>query len=175
MLTTRELLAAVKAAQAIPSNYALARVLGVPENTVANWHTGRNLPSDEWSAKLAALARLDPDHVVACVHAERAQNDDVRALWTRIAKRLQATAAAALTAIVSVWIALAPSGEAQAAARGYAAPVPCEQHLVRDIHCRVLRALRRLRRWLARARHDMCGRPLVVPLLGVRPEPGAVA
>lgn len=157
-MTTRELLAAVKAAQSIPSNYALARILGVPENTVANWHTGRNLPNDEWAAKLAVMANMDAGHVVACVHAERAQSDDARELWTKIAERLRAAAAVALTAIVSVWITLVPAGDAQAMARGAGQVAGCELGAALSIHCRqLLAALARLLRRIAQRRHPLMG------------------
>ena len=52
MLTSRELLAAVRAAQDIPSNYRLARVLDVPEQSVQRWNSGKHTPDDETAARL---------------------------------------------------------------------------------------------------------------------------
>ncbi|MEN9924378.1 MAG: hypothetical protein RL268_504 [Pseudomonadota bacterium] len=114
MLSTRDLLAAVKASQGLPSNYALARFLKVTDVTVANWHHGRTCPDDEMGAKLAALAGLDEGFVVASMHAERAQNEGARQVWQRIAQRLQAAAAILAAVIVSLVAVLAPPGAAHA-------------------------------------------------------------
>jgi hypothetical protein len=112
------------------------------------------------AARLAEMGKLDVGYVIASMHAERAQNDDARQLWQTIAKRLQATAAAVLTAIVSVWIALAPSGDAQAMARVAGAPagVNSTAHTVYIVAC-CTRAVRRLRQRFVRAWHDIFSTP----------------
>lgn len=117
MLTTSDLLAAVKHAQGIPSNYRLARIIGVTDATVANWKHGRNLPDDPMCERLAQMAGLDPAYVIASIYAERAANDDSKRIWSGIAKRLQGLAAGLATVIVSVWISWLAPGDAQAAVR----------------------------------------------------------
>lgn len=115
-MTARELLSYVRAAQAIPSNYALAGVLGVPIKTVQRWNTGANTPDDAMAARLAHLAGLDPDTVVAEMQAERANDPTERARWQRIAARLAAApavAACALAAVIlSLWTTGGPDGGA---------------------------------------------------------------
>lgn len=111
-MTARELLARVRAAQGIPSNYALAARLGVPIKTVQRWNTGSNTPDDATSARLAQLAGLDPDEVVAGMQAERANDPTERARWERIAARLARAPAAAAAAILALWITGGPDGGA---------------------------------------------------------------
>lgn len=111
-MTVRDLLAAVRAAQGIPSNYRLARVLGVTETTVQRWNTGANLPDDAMSARLAEMAGFDPDMVVASMHAERAHEPGERARWTRIAERLGTAAMLAVCAMVALWTTGTPDGGA---------------------------------------------------------------
>lgn len=111
MLTIPDLLTAAKTGAGIPSSYRLARVLGVTDNTVGNWQHGRAFPSDSTAAELARMAGLDPDAVVAAVHALRATSADERVRWERIAHRLQAAAAAVF---LSFGLVLAPDAQAGA-------------------------------------------------------------
>lgn len=101
MFTTLDLIEAAKTAQAIPSNYRLARVLEVPEGTVQRWNTGRNLPDDAACFRLAELAHLDPGFVVASIRAERAKDAAESMTWRKIAARLQAAGSAAAVVILS--------------------------------------------------------------------------
>lgn len=114
MLTTRELLAQVRHAQGLPSNYALARALGFSEKSIQRWNTGAHTPDDETAARLAELAGLDPDAVVAAMHAERAQSEGERQRWHRIAERLRSATAAAV-ALACLGFTGGPDGGAQAA------------------------------------------------------------
>jgi hypothetical protein len=114
MITTAELLAAVRDAQGIPSNYRLARVLDVPENTVARWQTGRHVPDDSMVIRLAGMAGLDAGATLAAMHAQRATDDGLRAAWASIAARLQQAGAAALAVILSVVIFGSPDAQARA-------------------------------------------------------------
>lgn len=111
-MTSRELLAAVRQAQGLPSNYALARVLGIRDNTLQRWHAEAGAPDDAMAARLATMARLDPDAVVAAMHAQRAGDDEERARWQRIARRLEVTAALAVCAVLSLFVGGGPDGGA---------------------------------------------------------------
>lgn len=99
---TRELLEAAKTAHAIPSNYRLARVLGVTDNTLGNWQSGRSIPNTALAMRLAEMAGRDPAIVVAELAAERAQDDDERDLWRGIAARLRQAGMACLVGAVMV-------------------------------------------------------------------------
>ena len=102
MLTTFDLLSAAKANSGIPSNYRLARILDVPDNTVVRWNTGRNKPDDEMVRRLAELAGLDPAPVVAAIRAERAAPGPMRDLWSGMAAMLSKASATAALAVVAV-------------------------------------------------------------------------
>ncbi len=87
-MTLTELLDAVKTRNNLTSNYALARFLDTRETTVWRWTSGRNLPDEETCARLAFLAGLDEDYVIASMAAERAREPSSKERWTRIAARL---------------------------------------------------------------------------------------
>lgn len=87
MLTTSTLMDAAKAAQSIPSDYRLARVLGASENTLYYWRRGRSC-DDEHAAKLAAMAGLNVGFVLVCIAAERAKDPITKAGYTAAAQAL---------------------------------------------------------------------------------------
>lgn len=88
MLTTSDLLAAAKRGAAIPSNYRLARVMGLSDNTVFRWSSGAGAPDDLHAARLAEMAGLDVEYVVASMKAAREKDPELRAIWARMAERL---------------------------------------------------------------------------------------
>ena len=106
------LLDAAKRKQSIPSNYRLARVLGVSDNTMTKWATGRSSPGDVYATRLANMAGLDPGVVLAELAAERSTDDETRDAWKSIAERLRH---AGLAAIFGLAIGFAgPAPEARA-------------------------------------------------------------
>ena len=114
MLTSKDLLAAVRAAQGIPSNYRLARLLDVPEKTVQRWNTCANAPDDAMALRLAELARLDAAEVLAAMYAQRAADGPMAGVWRSIAERLQGAAVAVLVAVLSLFVGGGPDAGAQA-------------------------------------------------------------
>jgi len=130
MLTTASLLAAAKAAQGIPSNYRLARVLDVPETTVQRWNTGKSIPDDAKSVQLAQLAKLDPVEVVAAMHAERASKGPMAEIYQAIAERAGQAAAAAFVAVILSTFTGGPDGTALAATRANASDAGCSVYYV---------------------------------------------
>lgn len=141
-MNTTDLLHAVRAAHGLPSNYALARFLDVRETTLWRWSSGRNTPDDPTAARLAELAGLDPDSVVAAMHAERAQTEAERARWHRIADRLKGFAAGVLAALF-FGIGGPPNGGAHASAAAFpVAPATVPSLLI-------MSTARRAARWLA--------------------------
>lgn len=99
MITTNDVLDRVKAVQGITSEYRLCRVVGVTDQTLARWRKGL-APSDEYAAKLANLARLDPGFVVASLAAERSKDPTISAVFADIARRLQLLDVANLAAVL---------------------------------------------------------------------------
>ena len=146
-MDSRELLAAVRAAQGIPSNYRLARVLGLPDTTLQRWNTGSNTPDDMTAARLAELAGLEPGAVVAAMHAQRAKAPEERALWQGIAAKLQRAAATVGAAVLALFITIGPDGGVSLGGEASAAPVNSAVpvlYIVRSSWRRLLRLVRRL-------------------------------
>jgi plasmid maintenance system antidote protein VapI len=170
MLTTQELLTRAKEAQGIPSNYRLARVLGVPENTVARWKTGKNRPEDSMAIILAEMAGIDPAEALASIAAERSTGT-ARAVWERIAEQAH-RAAVALCVILSLgfWSG-GPDGGAFA---GVAAPSPAFSQGPTVYYVNLLMQLlsrfgRKYRQLLADAARVACGVNSVGGLADMRP------
>lgn len=101
MHTTADLLDGVKARHALPSDYRLARFLGVTDNTMYNYRHGKSRPDDRVAMKLAELLELEPSYVLTCLAAERAPDETIRQVWTQLADRLQ-RAGVALAVILSL-------------------------------------------------------------------------
>lgn len=101
MHTTDELLEAAKRHSGLTTDYKLGMVLGLSNSAVTNYRKGRSHPDDNVGRRLAELAGLDEGYVLACLHAERAKDDESRQAWQRIAKRLEGVAAALFLAILA--------------------------------------------------------------------------
>lgn len=115
MLTTAKLIEAAKAKHGMPSNYRLARVLGISDNTMVNWAKGHTYPDDINTIRLAALGGFDPAEALAAVAAERAgSNAETRKVWETVAKRSRAAVAAFMAVILSMFIGGGPDGGAYA-------------------------------------------------------------
>lgn len=95
MRTVNDFLDQVKANSGIQSDYKLAQVMNVTQNTISNYRHGRSRPDDLVLSKLAQLGNIpeqDVELLAVTLQAERAVTDEARALWYGIAKRLQAGA-----------------------------------------------------------------------------------
>ena len=79
-----------RAAAGLRSDYALSKRLNCPTQTVSNWRAGRSLPDEKKCIQLAEIGGFDADYLAVKFNALRAQNDEARALWNRIAARLAA-------------------------------------------------------------------------------------
>lgn len=104
-MRTADFLDALRIRFQVPSDYALAPMLGVTRQQVSKYRLGKDSLSDEAAIYVAELLEIDPAFVLASCHAERAKADGQRAAWERIAARF---AQAATVAAVAVGLA-APS------------------------------------------------------------------
>lgn len=68
----------------IPSDYALAKALGVTKQTVSRYRSGIGLFDDHVALRAAELLGIDPGIVLLDIYAERAKNSEVRTVWERI-------------------------------------------------------------------------------------------
>ncbi len=68
----------------IPSDYALAKVLGVTKQTVSRYRAGIGQFDDAVALRVAHLLNVEPGIVLIDMHAERTKNDDVRTVWEQV-------------------------------------------------------------------------------------------
>ena len=90
MQSTIEFLDAISTKHGGASDYRLAKLLGVTRGAVSAYRCKRIGLSDELALKVAAELNLDPVFVLACAHAERAKQPEIRAIWERVAVRVAA-------------------------------------------------------------------------------------
>lgn len=98
MYTVPEILDLARQHSGIPSDYALAKRLGVVRQTISLMRSGRLGLSEEHAEHLAELAGLDPLTVYAHAQATRAKRTTQRAFWARVARGL----AAGIILVISV-------------------------------------------------------------------------
>jgi plasmid maintenance system antidote protein VapI/uncharacterized protein YceK len=95
-MKTTSYLDAARAKLGLPSDYALARHLGVPKETISNYRSGRRAFSNDIAARLAEILELDPLQVIADAELERATHPQKKELWQRIAATFGKAAALAV-------------------------------------------------------------------------------
>lgn len=89
MRTVAEVLDRVKQVQKVKSDYKLGLCLGIGESSLANYRHGRSFPDEKTCQILAVAMGEDPIILMVEMHAQRTKDDDSRAMWTTLARRLQ--------------------------------------------------------------------------------------
>lgn len=111
-MKTTQYCAAMKQRLQITSDYALAKALGVPKQTISNYANGVRTFDNTMAAKVAEILDVPVMKVIADMELERGTNDE---LWKRIARR----AAGVLVPAAIASVALPPSSaEASVLQRG---------------------------------------------------------
>ncbi len=77
-----------KSVSGIKSNRKLGAELGISEGAMSHFKTRRVFPSDETMIRLARLAEVDDLVALMDLHIWKAENDDTRAAYTQILKRI---------------------------------------------------------------------------------------
>ncbi len=90
MQTTMDLLDELSAKHGDASDYRLAKILKVTKSAVSRYRGGGAFFSDEIAMRVAADLNLEPGYVLACVHAERAKQPAIKAVWEDLAIRVAA-------------------------------------------------------------------------------------
>jgi transcriptional regulator with XRE-family HTH domain len=96
MINIAALLDKAKVIHSLKSDYKLALVMGVQQSSLRNYRTGKTLPDERVIGKICELTGDDPGLLLAEIEAQRAKSDEARAMWSDIAKRLTAAAAAGI-------------------------------------------------------------------------------
>lgn len=115
MASTIDFIDSVKAMHKLPSDNAVAALLGLSRAQLSKYRSGKDFMSDATAVKVAELLHLDAGYVVACIHMERATTNPNRELWRSIANRLQQGAHALALAVFAMLFSGGPDGGALAA------------------------------------------------------------
>lgn len=102
-----DLLDRAKTRSNLPSDYALAKVLGIATGNLSNIRKGRNHPSNEEAVKLATLAGLDEMQVIAEIELRTAKTEKKKEFWKHYIESRGTMACFAMTAL-ALSIAITP-------------------------------------------------------------------
>jgi ribosome-binding protein aMBF1 (putative translation factor) len=69
----------------LPSYNALAKHLGWNPQSITKIKNGGSI-NDSNAERLAQLLHRDPMEIIATAHSQRAENNDVKAIWIKLAK-----------------------------------------------------------------------------------------
>lgn len=94
MLTTKDLIDAVRVAHGNCSLYRVSKLLECPNQSVYRYAAGDVRMGEETAEKAAVLAHLPVDYVLACIHAEHMKDSATYPHWVRIAQQLEPRQAA---------------------------------------------------------------------------------
>jgi transcriptional regulator with XRE-family HTH domain len=93
MKSPGEFLDQLRARLDLPSDYAVARLLGVTPQHVSRWRSGRGGFSDEQAARVAELLGIEAGYVLARLYEERSTSEAARVAWRDLAEKLAPAAA----------------------------------------------------------------------------------
>lgn len=80
-MTIIELLDRAKTRANLPSDYALAKALGIDRSIVSGWRKGKQHPGNEHAVQLATLAGLEEMQVIAEIEMQTATTEKKRGFW----------------------------------------------------------------------------------------------
>lgn len=98
--TTVEFLDALKARKGLSTDYQLFKALGWKQTTVSSYRRGRSAMAGPHAIRVADELGLPREYVLACMEAERENNDQVADVWRELAHRLRGIAASILLALL---------------------------------------------------------------------------
>lgn len=93
MNMTNRLLDEAKAALQVPSDYALAKRLGMHHSTISGYRAQRSQLDVDACFRVAEVLGREPAAIIAAVEAERATKPEVKEAWIQRLKQLGGVAA----------------------------------------------------------------------------------
>ncbi|WP_404989555.1 helix-turn-helix domain-containing protein [Caballeronia sp. LZ016] len=118
MKTTGKYLDEVRDRLDLPSDYAIAKALGVTRSAISSYRTGRTVPDDLVCARIAAALGVEPMEVIAATNYQRAKTDEARTLWESIWGKAAGAIALTLT-LFAVGLSVAPTSKATESGNGW--------------------------------------------------------
>lgn len=79
--TTTDLLDALQERYGWTSDNQVAKGLGIPQGTIANYRTGRTTPTEVHAITIAKALDMEPLHVLAIAAADRSPDEKTRKEW----------------------------------------------------------------------------------------------
>lgn len=143
-MNTNEIIDAIKARYNLPSDYAVHKLLGVTHQQIGNYRKGKCLMGDEAALKAADLLDLPADYLLACLHAERSNDQDVQRVWFGLADKLKKGSATTAALAFAILFTADPDGGALAQNSNV-------QQRTQIIDNPALYIMSTLRRWFGRA------------------------
>lgn len=86
----------VKTSKGLPSDYAVAQLLGITRSSVSKYRSSTPTFDEEMSVKIARVLEIPPGVVLADQAMERAKNEEARSAWSQILERLGGVAASVM-------------------------------------------------------------------------------
>jgi plasmid maintenance system antidote protein VapI len=86
--TTTDLLDEIREIKGLPSDYAVAKLLGVRTQTITSYRSGRTQMSDEMAWRATRVLGRAPGPVLAQLAAERTSHAEVKKVWLEVVKTL---------------------------------------------------------------------------------------
>lgn len=93
-MKTQELLDAVKSRYSLKSDYALAKFLGIRQQTISGYRQRGIAMDDEIALLVADKLEMDRGAVLAWMYAERAKSPAARKVFEKLARQASRSAAA---------------------------------------------------------------------------------
>ncbi|WP_175784544.1 helix-turn-helix domain-containing protein [Burkholderia ambifaria] len=81
MKTTAQWLDAIKDHLSLPSDYAVAKYLGVTRAAVSRYRNGLSVFDEKTAIRVAELLDVQPFEVIASVNAESSRDERARHIW----------------------------------------------------------------------------------------------
>lgn len=75
----------LKEKMGLTSDYAVAKFLGVPRQSMTKVRNGEVLGKDK-CLRIALALKKDPIEIIATAEAQREKNQELRAVWLKLAK-----------------------------------------------------------------------------------------
>lgn len=85
MHNSADFLDLIRERQKLPSDYAIAPILGVTTPTISRYRGCKEAFSDQMAERVADLIQMDEAYVLACAHAQRSKSPKMRTAWARLA------------------------------------------------------------------------------------------
>lgn len=85
MHTSAEFLDLIRERQSLPSDYAIAPMLGITTAAVSRYRGCKEAFSDKMAERVADLVKMDEAYILACAHAQRSKSPKSRTAWAKLA------------------------------------------------------------------------------------------